>query len=86
MTTDPDDERRQSDDPTFADVMNGFSFDSRQDYDGYEEQYPDYEAPERRFWTRSAPVRVSRPRIRPPRRRDRRGTKAVRRSSTRPTG
>ncbi|GAY09047.1 DUF742 domain-containing protein [Pseudonocardia sp. N23] len=52
MTTDPDDERRQSDDPTFADVMNGFSFDSRQDYDGYEEQYPDYEAPERRFWTR----------------------------------
>ncbi|ODV02526.1 MAG: hypothetical protein ABT15_24995 [Pseudonocardia sp. SCN 73-27] len=52
MTIGPDDERRQSDEPTFADVMNGFSFDSRQEYDGYEEQYPDYEAPERRFWTR----------------------------------
>lgn len=57
MTIGPDDERRQPDEPTFADVMNGFSFDSRQEYDDYEEQYPDYEAPERRFWTRrrSAP-------------------------------
>ncbi|WP_214370468.1 DUF742 domain-containing protein [Pseudonocardia sp. H11422] len=28
MTTGPDDERRQSPEPTFADVMNGFSFDN----------------------------------------------------------
>lgn len=28
MTTGPDDERRQPSEPTFADVMNGFSFDS----------------------------------------------------------
>src|ERR1700754_4491423 len=28
MTSGPDDERRQSSEPTFADVMNGFSFDS----------------------------------------------------------
>jgi hypothetical protein len=52
MSIGPDDERRQSDEPTFADVMNGFSFDSRQEHDGYDEQYPDYEAPERRFRTR----------------------------------
>ncbi|MEJ3656875.1 DUF742 domain-containing protein [Actinomycetes bacterium KLBMP 9759] len=28
MTSGPDDERRQSSEPTFADVMNGFSFDA----------------------------------------------------------
>src|SRR4029453_15091323 len=28
MTSGPDDERRQPAEPTFADVMNGFSFDS----------------------------------------------------------
>jgi hypothetical protein len=28
MTTGPDDERRQPSEPTFADVMNGFSFDA----------------------------------------------------------
>ncbi|GEL22581.1 hypothetical protein PSU4_15350 [Pseudonocardia sulfidoxydans NBRC 16205] len=52
MSIGPDDERRQSDEPPLADVMNGFSLDSRHERDGYEEQYPDYEAPERRFWTR----------------------------------
>jgi hypothetical protein len=45
MTIGPDDERRQSDEPTFADV-NGYTLDEGP------VQYPDYEAPERRFWTR----------------------------------
>lgn len=50
MTIGPDDERRQSDEPTSADATNGHSFDD-------EQEYPDYEAPEKRFWTRrrSAP-------------------------------
>ncbi|GAA1217430.1 DUF742 domain-containing protein [Pseudonocardia alaniniphila] len=39
MTSGPDDERRQSSEPTFADVMNGFSFDSRR-------------SPRRRKWGR----------------------------------
>jgi hypothetical protein len=29
MPPGPDDERRQSSEPTFADVMNGFSFDAK---------------------------------------------------------
>jgi hypothetical protein len=39
MTSGPDDERRQASEPTFADVMNGFSFDSAR-------------APRRRRWGR----------------------------------
>ena len=39
MTSGPDDERRQSSEPTFADVMNGFSFDARR-------------SPRRRKWGR----------------------------------
>ena len=39
MTSGPDDERRQPAEPTFADVMNGFSFDSAR-------------APRRRRWGR----------------------------------
>jgi hypothetical protein len=39
MTSGPDDERRQAAEPTFADVMNGFSFDSAR-------------APRRRRWGR----------------------------------
>jgi Protein of unknown function (DUF742) len=39
MTSGPDDDRRQASEPTFADVMNGFSFDSAR-------------APRRRRWGR----------------------------------